>query len=161
MDDIAKQLLAELEDAHPGSSDAEGSTVHQWLRDWCLGTDPMTRAERIAFIRSGIDGLQDALNGAREALDTIQGWPASRTFVARFDPQAWVRDQAIDVDPEGEQEWTPTLDDMPADYRAGLIAEIDEHGQALDGDDWLKSDPAAPEWVREYHGPFSIWLRYA
>ena len=73
-------------------------------------------------------------------------------YTAHFTPQAWIRDYAIDVDPEGPQTWdcTAEIATMPARYAQQVIQ--DGH----DPDDWLKGDPNAPEWVREWSGPFEI-----
>ena len=76
------------------------------------------------------------------------------TYTARFTPQAWANDYAIDVDPEGEQEWTVS-EGMTED--AARIVDTDAFG--IDADDVLKGDGAAPEWVREWHGPFTIHVR--
>lgn len=82
------------------------------------------------------------------------------TYTARFTPQAWVRDYAIDVDPEGETEWDVTAE-VVADpkYWAGLgLAGFVSDGtdEVVDNDDSLKADPNAPEWVRAWTGPFII-----
>jgi hypothetical protein len=82
-------------------------------------------------------------------------------FIARFVPQAWVSDNAIDVDPQGPTEWdcTDVFDTMPSPYRESFIDDIDTFGESLDHDDWLKSDPDAPTWVQNWAGPFSIYVR--
>mgnify|MGYP001381100331 CR=1 FL=1 len=86
-------------------------------------------------------------------------------FQARFSPQAWVNDHAIDVDPQGPTTWdaTDAVASMPAEYRDQLVNEIDADdpfgwGEALDAWDWLHDDPNAPQWVRDWSGPFSIWV---
>lgn len=86
-----------------------------------------------------------------------------KRYVAYFSPQAWVNDNAIEVDPEGEQEWDCTREfwSMDGDYRKDLLDAIKADGQVLDDEDWLKGDTDAPEWVREFQGPFSIWVREA
>lgn len=85
------------------------------------------------------------------------------TYVARFNPQAWINDYAIEVDPEGEQEWdvTRAFNRLRPDYRRKMLDEIFDRGEALDRHDYLKEDPHAPEWVREWRGPFDIWVRDA
>lgn len=99
-----------------------------------------------------------------EMFDVVDQCPC---FVARFNPQAWVRGNAVDVDPEGEQEWDATagVARMPADHRQALVRELDKGeagaigGSVIDRDDWLSDDPNAPEWVRNWSGPFDIWVR--
>jgi hypothetical protein len=80
---------------------------------------------------------------------------AGRVVTAHFRPEAWVRDNAIPVDPEGPTRWEVS----PA-YLAKLVAE---HGdevlyEAGYESDELRYDPAAPEWIREWSGPFSVSL---
>lgn len=67
----------------------------------------------------------------------------------RFIPQAWIRDYAVEVDPEG-----PTVFDVP-----------DQDAQDAEGhwlpdrsyeSDTLKAHPHAPQWVREWRGPCDI-----
>lgn len=87
---------------------------------------------------------------------------------ARFVPQLWAGDQAITVNPPGPDEWdaTEAFAALPDDYRAELLDLMDEvrewsiHiGEALDGHDALRSDPNAPEWVRQWPGPFDTYVR--
>lgn len=92
------------------------------------------------------------------------------TVRAHFTPEAWIRDQAIEVDPEGEQEWDATSYAAEhAEYLDRLVAREEEHRkrwpsvdtgdfEVCDNDDVFQDDPAAPEWVREWHGPFTINL---
>lgn len=82
-------------------------------------------------------------------------------YVATFEPQAWINDYAVAVDAEGETAWDCT------DYlrqEEGLEAEvraaIAEEGYWLDQDDVFAADPAAPAWVRDWHGPFTITIVY-
>lgn len=81
--------------------------------------------------------------------------------IARFVPQAWIRNYAVEIDPRGNAEWDcpVAFDSLAPDYRAALIAEMDEEREALDVNDALRDDPDAPEWVRAHNGPFSIWVR--
>lgn len=84
-------------------------------------------------------------------------------YIASFNPQAWVNDYAIDVDPEGETRWdcTEAFGSLPESYRTRLISEMEEEWEALDGNDLLQSDPQAPRWVQEWRGPFSIFVHQA
>jgi len=74
---------------------------------------------------------------------------------ATFHPQAWQSDYAIDVDPEGETSWTVS----PA-FLAELQAKLKNPARLLedstDESDYLREDPAAPAWVRDWHGPFWV-----
>lgn len=91
---------------------------------------------------------------------------------ARFTPQAWRDDYAIDVDPDGDTDWWVSEEFLTGpvyspssgrrtvgDYLAELVArEAGNTQDVLDKDDVFQSDPAAPEWVREWSGPFNIHL---
>lgn len=88
---------------------------------------------------------------------------SERRVIARFVPQAWVGDYAIDIDPGGPEEWDATegFNDLDAEYRAILLEEIEVLGEALDNHDALAEDSNAPEWVLRHNGPFSLYLRLA
>lgn len=84
-------------------------------------------------------------------------------IIARITPQAWINDDAIEVDPPGETEWDATegfnqLDDQE---RERILEEwaMSPTFEALDSDDALKQTPAAPEWVHDWSGPFDIYVR--
>jgi hypothetical protein len=85
----------------------------------------------------------------------------SMKLEAEFVPQAWIRDNAVEVDPEGEVRWDCTAFlEAEESHRVPYIrAKIREEGNWLDVDDLLKEDPAAPEWVQDWTGPFSIYVR--
>jgi hypothetical protein len=83
------------------------------------------------------------------------------TYTAHFTPEAWQRDQAVEVDPEGPQEWDCTA--YARQDRAYLASTALAHGEdpdgpagVLDRDDVFRADPAAPQWVREWRGLFTI-----
>jgi hypothetical protein len=87
-------------------------------------------------------------------------------YVAYFQPEAWVRDDAIPVDPEGPQEWDCTEFASKPDSAAYLARVADWRHESpddpfgmLDNDDWFRADPAAPEWIRQWRGPFTIRIR--
>lgn len=83
-------------------------------------------------------------------------------YQAEFHPQAWVNDNAIPVDPEGPTTWDCTrfIGEIGATHPGWLVRTLlngdDECGK--DYDDILRTDPAAPEWVREWRGPFDTYL---
>ena len=77
--------------------------------------------------------------------------------VAHFRPEAWIRDYAVPVDDEGPDRWKVS----PA-YLAELIDGLDGDAACLyrpsyEADE-LRHDPAAPAWIREWQGPFSLSL---
>lgn len=59
-----------------------------------------------------------------------------------FRPQAWVRDNAIDVDPQGPTTW---IDEVPDG--------IESHSYESDE---LRLSEHAPQWVRDWSGPFEV-----
>jgi hypothetical protein len=62
---------------------------------------------------------------------------------ATFRPQAWIRDYAHDVDPEGETEWVINGSDLEPDQ-----SDLD----------YLQTSRNAPTWVKDWAGPFEITL---
>jgi hypothetical protein len=65
------------------------------------------------------------------------------TVSASFNPQAWLRDMAFSIEPQGDTDW----DIHPYELRA------DQHDQ-----DYLKYSMNAPQWVRDHSGPFEVEL---
>lgn len=79
-------------------------------------------------------------------------------YIAEFSPESWISDYATPVDPEGPTKWDCT--EAVAEYinkdgslRSPFRLSL---GDYLDNDDILRTDPAAPEWVREWRGPGTI-----
>lgn len=85
----------------------------------------------------------------------------SHRYRAIFEPQSWIDDNAVEVDPEGETSWdcTASVASNP-EYFKGIDKFIEYNGSFLDNDDLLHSDPEAPEWVREWTGPFTITVEW-
>lgn len=87
------------------------------------------------------------------------------TYLAEFRPQEWINDVAYGVDPRGPTRWDATefvetfLREPDGTYTvesaARWLEDTLEHG---DYDDILRTDPNAPEWVREWDGPFDTYL---
>jgi hypothetical protein len=73
-----------------------------------------------------------------------QGRGDEETVTLTFVPQAWQNDYAVDVDPEG-----PTTFAVPRKDVAGLAP--DSHAS-----DDLRFHPNAPEWIKNWSGPFRI-----
>lgn len=73
-------------------------------------------------------------------------------YIARFTPQAWIRDLACEVDCEGDREWdvTEELSAMSESERnAAMIADTYES-------DDLRGSKNAPDWVKNWSGPFYV-----
>ena len=67
------------------------------------------------------------------------------TTTVTFLPQAWINDYAIEVDPQGPTTW-----EVPSQRLAGI------HPCTYEADE-LRQEDGAPEWVREWGGPFEIY----
>lgn len=72
-------------------------------------------------------------------------------YRAVFTPQAWINDYAVTVDAQGETEF-----DVTAEIQERLAA-----GKEIpDSDTWESDDlisaKTAPEWIRNWSGPFYI-----
>lgn len=72
------------------------------------------------------------------------------TLRARFTPEAWIRDYACEVDAEGDQEWNLAVETV-----ANFTTPESVQSHNLDD---LRGDPFAPEWIRDWTGPFTIEL---
>lgn len=68
------------------------------------------------------------------------------TVKVRFVPQAWVNDYAMEVDPLGE-----TVFEVSAEDAKGL------EDDTYESDD-LRFHANAPEWIKEWSGPFYIQI---
>lgn len=122
-----------------------------------------------SYHRRGEEAVKDFQSRASTALAVIVGvshfvevvGEATRgtRWRATFIPEAWVRDEAIEVDAEGERDWTPDPSYLRShgDYLA-FLRRTQGEGTLIDSNDVFKADPAAPEWVREWSGPFTIDL---
>lgn len=86
----------------------------------------------------------------------VVGFPTGhqvKTRVAEvtFHPQAWQRDYAVEVDPEGDTSWFVQLADT-----------LNEDGEELANDDFdsddLRNHENAPQWVKDWSGPFYITI---
>jgi hypothetical protein len=84
------------------------------------------------------------------------------SYVATFTPQAWIKDYAVQVDPEGPTTWdcTKFVGELDPFTQDGINESIGEEGHWLDSFDLLKGDEAAPQWVKDWQGPFTIVVQY-
>jgi hypothetical protein len=89
-------------------------------------------------------------------------------YMAHFTPEAWIRDYAVAIDFDGENEWDCTSfvnaqladeDGRERSYMEQLVATVRDDGSAIDDWDRLRGDPEAPDVVREHQGPFTIEVR--
>lgn len=83
-------------------------------------------------------------------------------YIAEFQPEAWVKDNAIPVDPEGKTKWDCTaFVEANKDLKTKINEALKKNNESFaapffDRDDVLKGDPAAPAWIRDWSGPFTI-----
>jgi hypothetical protein len=107
-----------------------------------------------SLIRSHREELVEDLLAAEAELRpeppiTIEG----ETVKLNFNPQAWLNDYAISVDPQGDTVWEVPKDEFlkqfPTD--ADFISKHQER-------DDLRHEGSAPQWVRDWSGPFEVDL---
>lgn len=77
--------------------------------------------------------------------------PGGPRILARFVPQAWQNDYAVEVDPEGETTWDVTHQILCLSKDQAVRIE-----DADDSSDDYRLSTAAPKWVREWAGPFRV-----
>ena len=79
------------------------------------------------------------------------------SYQATIDPQAWVKNYSLSVDPPGETFWDCTnfIAENPI-LRREVDTQIATQGYFLDRDDELMGDRAKPDWVNDWYGPFTI-----
>jgi hypothetical protein len=85
--------------------------------------------------------------------------PVEERIIARFEARAWANQS---VAPEGAVEWDATVafSGLPGFYRAEVLEGLEAEDQVEDVEGYLKDDRLAPAWVREWSGPFALWLRH-
>lgn len=71
----------------------------------------------------------------------------------KFHPQKWVNDYAVAADPRGETEWQPSPEHIR--YMTQTHGEQAFKADSYESDEW-RYDPAAPQWVKDWDGPFYL-----
>lgn len=82
-------------------------------------------------------------------------------YRVKFIPEVWNGDHAVQVEPEGEDEWMLvdlTLEDITYIYDLFRDERYSNVWQVLDVDDRFKGGPGTPDWVDAWTGPFQIWI---
>jgi hypothetical protein len=77
----------------------------------------------------------------------------SATVTVRFIPQAWVRDQAVEVDPEGATTFEVPVTDAN-DTEGTWLPDHD------DASDALREHENAPAWIGSWSGPFEVKIEH-
>jgi hypothetical protein len=87
-----------------------------------------------------------------------------KQYIATFEPQVWVGDEAVATDADGPTTWNCSAYIASGEIRDRYFPDLDKElaasGYALDCCDALQNDPAAPKWIRDWDGPFSIRVEY-
>ena len=157
--DTAEDIFREVA-RHVDARWAEAAARHRVLGS-PEGLDEASRVSRYFAVVGGSYGIVASAYGAvleapddvaDEAAPTLGEPPEGVRVPARFQPQAWVNDYAVDVDPEGETEWDAT------DALRGMALERARSSLCGGDVDELASHPTAPGWVRAWSGPFLLTL---
>lgn len=85
--------------------------------------------------------------------EEITAEPDGPRYRARFTAQAWQGDYAVTVDACGPVEWdcTDYMRALPDDAARAAAMKPDYYPS-----DRVRDDPAAPEWVRQWAGPYYV-----
>lgn len=81
--------------------------------------------------------------------DLLMPLAGARRRMAEFVPEAWVRDNAATVDAEGETWFDVTFELL-------LMGEAAAAALTSANSDFLKDAVRAPEWIRNWSGPYTI-----
>lgn len=73
-----------------------------------------------------------------------------------FIPQVWVKDSAMEVDPEGPVTWLMQMSEVTALTGVTDMSKMDDDPFARDELRWAKG---APQWVKDWAGPFEVEWR--
>lgn len=154
---------------------ARGLTFSQVVRVYAEDNTPrqqkLVEKARNHYEREGELEFDDHVmaSGSSDRGDYVMAWrwvyddATTVTWRAAVTPEAWVADQAVEVDAPGEREWDASTFVLAnwEDYFEELTMEgcEDFDGSFIDEVDLLKRDPAAPAWVREWQGPLTIRVR--
>lgn len=70
-----------------------------------------------------------------------------------FYPQAWINDNALDVDPEGTMTWEMDMLEVVELTGVSDLNCMDDNPYARDK---LRHSKKAPQWIKDWTGPFEI-----
>lgn len=119
----------------------------------------------------GLDPVWRTVEEARHLQSRTESWAGVKTYqlakkivadllgevepaIATFTPQVWVQDNAMGVDPEGEDTYEVTVDLVAYALQEGADT-VEEYLDGSDKDD-LQTADNAPQWVWDWSGPFYI-----
>lgn len=121
------------------------------IRKWLAASDPkaLEQADTARVkLRDALD-RQAAQQDARDGLLAGAEPTVNDTVTVRFVPQAWIRDTAIRVDPVG----ATTFEVPAADAKDTDGNWLPDHDYPSDR---LREHANAPDWIREWSGPFEV-----
>jgi len=100
---------------------------------------PVDLAAKVDDIRDWHEAIAILLGADHEAV------------TARFGPQTWVKDDALDTDPEGETDIDVTVEVLLMGSKAARAVE-----DYRDSSDEFQMAVLAPDWIRNWKGPFYV-----
>lgn len=110
---------------------------------FCEDTDSLDHEDRTALV-------EDLLEAEQELRPDEPFVPSEaerdQWVEVRFKPEAWINDYATPVDPETPDTWFVEKDQVPA-----------EGASPYDWDE-LRDHANAPQWVKDWSGPFEVEL---
>lgn len=123
-----------------------------------FGHDPMLNQITQAhdgrlYVRCGRCGETGELQGNVVWPDGERQWKPKKVRI-RFTPQAWIRDYATEVDPQGPREFEVPVRDAQNEQGEWLPDRSYES-------DILREHKNAPKWIRQWSGPFEIEILHS
>lgn len=127
--------------AHLTPDGTDPGPEHDWHNDSFIHCDNCDWEGKVAQCRA------DAIAAARA---DVPSTPTKR-IMAEFVPQAWLNDHAIAVDPAGDTMFDVTDDILKLGRERALQLRDDQHET-----DHLRHAATAPQWVKDWSGPFVV-----
>jgi hypothetical protein len=164
--------------AATGSTESEGVLIHDIDAGYSdLGNDDEFEEWAFSHLAAALDMPDPVAAHVRGIVESYaehhEGWKwptdaelraggREERYTARFHPQTWVGDHAMQVEPQGDVEWdvTDAFNALPDEYREELRALLFDADEANDHMDLLKGDENAPQWVQDWAGPFEVYVRF-
>jgi hypothetical protein len=131
------------------------SVATQYWRDDMIGDD--TYAHQVCLVRDWLAGDNPrppepdiAPDADREGGSCVNSGP---TVELRFRPQAWINDYAVAVDREHPDTWV-----VPLDLFLERFPTEEDWSSLHHERDEMRLEGSAPQWVRDWSGPFEVEL---
>lgn len=137
-----------------------GDTLFTFLMiELSSSEDCDSRDEAERRVNMAIDNLRHVLDALNRSADsptvsaTTMSGTAGQIVMLRFRAQAWINDNAIDVDREHPDSWIVPL----TLFLERFPTEEDWHA-SHDDRDTMRVEGTAPRWIRDWPGPFEVDL---